>query len=661
MLARCSRSVLGLACALGFVACDGARPKNCAAPTSPAAATEWPSYGNDPGGTRFAALGDLTPENVACLERAWTYRTGDLPDSRGEQSSTLASEVTPILVDGSLYVCTPYNRVIALDPETGAERWAFDPEIDLTGHYGNQLVCRGVSTWLDAEAAPGAVCRRRILTATNDARLFALDASTGKPCSEFGNGGSIDLNPGAGPQEWRGEYQVTSPPAISRDAVIVGAAVSDNQRNDAPSGVVRAYDARTGALRWAWDLRPPGFVATPENTSAEGYALATPNAWAPMAVDAERDLVFVPTGNPAPDYYRGDSNIDYYGSSVVALRASSGEVVWRFQTVHRDLWDFDVPAQPTLFTLRKGGAEIPALVQATKMGLLFVLNRETGEPLFPVEERAVPQLEVPGEKLSPSQPFPLKPPPLSRHSLTPDEAFGFTPWDRRACRRQLEALRFEGIYTPPTLEGTLMVPGNAGGSNWGGVAVDQARQRLVANTQDLAFAVRLIPREGFDIDLARERGEGAEYAPMRGTPFAMRRTLLMSPLGVPCMPPPWGRLAAVDLASGEISWQVTLGTLRDLTPLPLALELGTPTLGGPLLTESGLVFIGATADFYLRAFDAESGEELWKGRLPTVAFATPISYRAGGRQYVVIAAMGYGRGGLRVDDELIAFALPDAS
>ena len=329
--------------------------------------------------------------------------------------------------------------------------------------------------------------------------------------------------------------------------------------------------------------------------------------------------------------------------------------------MHRDLWDFDVPAQPTLFTLRKGGAEIPALVQATKMGLLFVLNRETGEPLFPVEERAVPQLEVPGEKLSPSQPFPLKPPPLSRHSLTPDEAFGFTPWDRRACRRQLEALRFEGIYTPPTLEGTLMVPGNAGGSNWGGVAVDQARQRLVANTQDLAFAVRLIPREGFDIDLARERGEGAEYAPMRGTPFAMRRTLLMSPLGVPCMPPPWGRLAAVDLASGEISWQVTLGTLRDLTPLPLALELGTPTLGGPLLTESGLVFIGATADFYLRAFDAESGEELWKGRLPTVAFATPISYRAGGRQYVVIAAMGYGRGGLRVDDELIAFALPDAS
>jgi quinoprotein glucose dehydrogenase len=652
------RRFLGLLVGIALAACGVACSDECAAPAVGGADTEWPSYGNDPGGTRFVAVGDITRENVACLEPAWTFHTGDLPASRGRHRSRLASEVTPILADGSLYLCTPYNRVIALDPETGTARWTFDPEIDLSGHYGNQLVCRGVSAWLDPEAPRGAVCRRRILTATNDARLFALDAATGRPCADFGNGGSIDLNPGVGLQEWRGEYQITSPPAVSRDAVIVGAAVSDNQRTNAPSGVVRAYDARSGALRWAWDLRPPDFVATPDNTSAEGYALATPNAWAPMAVDVERDLVFVPTGNPAPDYYRGDSNIDHYGSSVVALRASSGEVVWRFQTVHRDLWDFDVPAQPTLFTLRKGGAEIPALVQATKMGLLFVLNRETGEPLFPVEERAVPQLEVPGEKLSPTQPFPVKPPPLSRHSLSLDEAFGFTPWDRRACRRQLEALRFEGIYTPPTLEGTLMVPGNAGGSNWGGVAVDEARQRLVANTQDLAFAVRLIPREGFDIDQARERGEDAEYAPMRGTPFAMQRTMLMSPLGVPCMPPPWGRLAAVDLASGEISWQVTLGTIRDLTPIPLPIELGTPTLGGPLLTESGLVFIGATVDYYLRAFDAQTGEEMWKGRLPTAAFATPMSYRAGGRQYVVVAAMGYGRGGIPVDDTLIAFALP---
>jgi quinoprotein glucose dehydrogenase len=376
---------------------------------------------------RFAALADITRENVQCLERAWTYHTGDSPDSRGEQHSQLASEVTPILADGTLYFCTPFNRVIALDPATGAERWTLDPKLDLSGNYANQLVCRGVSTWLDPEAAPGARCRRRILTATNDARLFALDAADGTLCPEFGAGGSVDLNPGVGAQEWRGEYQVTSPPAVSRDAVIVGSAVSDNQRTDAPSGVVRAYDARSGVLRWAWDLRPPDFVATPENTSPEGFALATPNVWAPMAVDEARDLVFVPTGNPAPDYYRGDSHIDHYGSSVVSLRASTGERVWHFQTVHRDLWDFDVPAQPTLFSLRRAGREIPALVQTTKMGLLFVLDRETGEPLFPVEERAVPQISVHGEKLADAAVSTL---PRALSPGSPEDAFGFT-LDRR--------------------------------------------------------------------------------------------------------------------------------------------------------------------------------------------------------------------------------------
>jgi len=655
------RSLVALALAGALVsACGGTQPSDCSA-LAGSASTEWPSYGNDVGGTRFAALADITRDNVGCLERAWTFHTRDLPDSRGEQHSELASEVTPILADGTLYLCTPFNRVIALDPATGAQRWAFDPGLDLSGRYANQLVCRGVSTWLDPEAAAGARCRRRILTATNDARLFALDAADGTPCPDFGAGGSVDLNRGVGAQEWRGEYQVTSPPAVSRDAVIVGAAVSDNERTDAPSGVVRAYDARTGALRWAWDLRPPDFVATAENTSAEGFALATPNVWAPMAVDEARDLVFVPTGNPAPDYYRGDSNIDHYGSSIVALRGSSGERVWHFQTVHRDLWDFDVPAQPTLFSLRREGREIPALVQATKMGLLFVLDRETGEPLFPIEERAVPQLAVPGEVLSPTQPFPTRPGGLSRQSLSPEDAFGFTPWDRRACRQRLAQLRFEGMYTPPTVEGTLMFPGNAGGSNWGGVAVDAARQRLVANTQNLAWAVQLVPRESVAGERARgDRSEYSEYAPMRGTPYVMRRAPVFSPLGVPCNPPPWGQLAAVDLASGELSWQVPLGTIRDITPFPIPLALGTPTLGGPLLTESGLVFIAATMDWYLRAFDAASGKELWKGRLPTGGFATPMTYRANGRQFVVIAAMGYGRAGVPVDDSLIAFALPES-
>jgi quinoprotein glucose dehydrogenase len=620
--------------------------------------TEWPSYGNDPGGSRFADVDQIDRDNVACLERAWEFRTGDLPDSRGEHDSDLASEVTPVLVDGTLYLCTPYNRVIALDPETGRERWSFDPEIDLDGRYSNQLVCRGVTPWLDPARADGR-CRRTIFTATNDARLIALDAADGTPCPGFGANGVVDLNPGVGEQDYRGEYQVTSPPAVGRDVVMVGSAVADNRRDDAPSGVVRGYDARTGALRWAWDLRPPDFVSTPANTTDAGYALATPNVWAPMAVDVERDLVFVPTGNPAPDYFRGDTNIAHYGSSVVALRASSGEVVWRFQTVHRDFWDFDVPAQPTLFTLRREGREIPALVQATKMGLLFVLHRETGEPLFPVEERPVPQIEVPGERISPTQPFPTKPPPLVRHSLTPDEAWGIVPfWDRSACAEKIAALRFEGIYTPPTLEGTLMVPGNAGGSNWGGVAVDERTQTLIANVQDFPWAVTLIPREQVEDTATFERDEMSEYSLMRGTPYVMRRRMLMSPIGIPCSPPPWGKLVGVDLARGEISWEVPLGTVRDMTPVPLPIEIGMPNLGGPLLTSGGLVFIGAAVDKYFRAFDAETGELLWRTRVPFGPNATPMTYRAGGRQYVVVAATGYGRAGIEPGDAILAYALP---
>ena len=651
-------SLATLGCVVVLLACGPGG--DCDIPARSGDPTEWPSYGNDPGGRRYVAIDEITRENVHCLEQAWVFRTGDLPDARGEHPSQLASEVTPVLVDGTLYLCTPYNRVIALDPETGEQRWSYDPEIELDAEYGNQLVCRGVTPWLDPARSAGERCRRRIFTATADARLIALDGADGTPCADFGEAGIVDLEPGVGQQQWRGEYQITSPPAVGRDVVVVGSAISDNSRTDAPSGVVRAYDARSGALRWAWDLRSPGFVATAENVSDAGYALGTPNVWAPMAVDLERDLLFVPTGNPAPDYFRGESDLDYYGSSIVALRASTGRVVWRFQTVHRDLWDFDVPAQPTLFTLRRDGLAIPAVVQATKMGLLFILNRETGEPLFPVEERPVPQIAVPGERLSPTQPFPAKPPPLVRHALSPDEAWGITPWDRGACREAIAALRFEGIYTPPTIEGTLMVPGNAGGSNWGGVAVDETEQRLIANVQDFPWSVTLVPRE--QAESATAGGDGGELwvelAQMRGTPYLMRRTVLSSPLGIPCSPPPWGELASIDLASGEIEWKVPFGTLRDMAPIPIPITLGIPNLGGPLLTAGGLVFIGAALDTYFRAFDVESGEELWHARLPYGPQATPMSYRAGGRQYVVIASTGYGRIGMPVGDAIVAFALP---
>ena len=643
--------ILAAGCSQDFV------DRGVAGPAAPRRASEWPSYGNDAGGSRYAPLAAITRENVAGLEVAWTHHTGDVSNGKGAVRSTTAFQNTPILVDGTLYICSPFNRVTALDPVTGAVRWSYDPHVPLDGRYANQLVCRGVSTWLDRTAAPDAACRRRILTATNDARLIALDAASGAPCAGFGNAGTIDLNPAAGEQRWRGEYQVTSPPAVAGDVVVVGSAIGDNQRWNAPSGVIRGFDARTGAELWAFDLAPPGFRRTPENTSAAGHALGTPNAWAPFAVDEERGLVFVPTGNPMLDYYRANApGLDYYGSSVLALRAANGEVVWRFQTVHHDVWDYDVPAQPVLATFRGEGRERPAVVQTTKMGLLFVLDRETGEPLIPVEERPVPTDGIPGEPLSPTQPFPTRPPPLVHHQLSPDDAWGVLYFDRRSCRRQIESMRHGSIYEPPTEHGTIVVPGNAGGSNWGGIAWDPERRVVYANVMDLPFVVKLLPREVFEH--TERPNPRVELSPQEGTPYGLYREGFLSPLALPCVKPPWGTLAAVDLERGEILWQRPIGTVEDLTPIPLRWEAGTPTLGGPLVTAGGLVFLGATMDHYLRAFDAETGDELWRGRLPAPGNATPMTYEADGRQYVVIAAGGHGRSGTRVSDALVAFALP---
>ncbi len=649
-----SWSVVGLLLAIFGSACD----PSASAPFVPrpdAPVSHWTAYGGDEGGQRHSPLSEITRDNVNRLAVAWEYHTGDLSDGTGDIPSTSAFQATPIMVDQTLYFCTPFNRVIALDPETGQERWTYDPRTDLSGQYANQLVCRGVSSWLDADRPAGSACRRRIFTATNDARLIALDAATGTPCADFGDQGVVDLNPGVGDILWRGEYQVTSPPAVVHDLVIVGSAVADNVRVNPPSGVVRAWDARTGALRWSWDLAPPDFVPSPDNTGSAGYALGTPNVWAPMSVDTRRDLVFVPTGNPSPDYFRGGSNLDYYGSAVVALRASTGQVVWHYQTVHRDLWDFDVPAQPALISLRRGGHAVPALVQATKMGFVFVLHRETGQPLFEIEERPVPQGRVPGERLSPTQPFPLKPPPLVGLDLRPEQAWGLTRLDRVVCRDKLKALRWEGMYTPPSREGTLMYPGNAGGSNWGSVAFDPERQLLIANTEDVPWMVRLFAAE--DYERERAAHPGVEIAPQRGMPYGLHREVLLSPLGLLCNPPPWGSLAAVDLVSGELRWQEPLGIAR-LGPLTLE---GLPNAGGPLVTGSGLVFIGATFDNSLRAFDLETGKEVWRADLPAGGQATPMTYRArtGGKQYIVIAAGGYGRVDLpgNLGDALVAFAL----
>ncbi len=620
---------------------------------------EWPSYGGTELGERYTALNQITPQNVKQLEKAWEYNTGDLSSGTSEIPSTTAFEATPIMVDGTLYFPTPFNRVIALNPETGEEKWTYDPKIDLKGHYANQLICRGVSYWKRSEKdsldEPS-----RIIMATNDARLIALNAENGQLCTDFGINGEVNLLSGVGEQLFKGEYQVTSAPAILNNLVIVGSAVSDGMRTDAPSGVVRAYNVITGDLIWSWDLKPPLDTVESSLVTDRGYLLGGPNVWAPMSTDTERDLLFVPTGNPSPDYYGGmRNNVDHYGSSIVAIRASTGEIVWHFQTVHHDLWDFDVPAQPTLTDIQKDGKVIPAVIQATKMGLFFILNRETGEPIFPIEERPVPQTSVPGEFTSLTQPYPVKPLPLIRHNMTKEEAWGVLGFNGD-CEGRFEKLHYEGAYTPPKLgQATLMYPGNSGGSNWGGVAVDRERQILVANVMDLAWIITLIPEDEYE--QTKKDNPGVEVAPQKGTPYAMKREMFISNLGLPCNPPPWGTLAAIDLNNGDILWQEPFGTVRDLAPVPLKIKYGVPNLGGPMVTGSGLIFIGATLDNYIRAFETSTGKQVWEKRLPAGGQATPMTYRlkSNGKQYVVIAAGGHGRGGSKLGDSVIAYALPD--
>jgi quinoprotein glucose dehydrogenase len=637
---------LALALALSLACGDDAPPT---APGGPVAG--WPAWGGDPGGSRFSPLTQIDPANVRFLERAWAYRTGDRPDDAPE--GKLAFQATPVLADGVLYGCTPRSRAFAVDAETGVERWRFDPEADLTGTY--IPTCRGVALWREELEADGA-CARRVFLGTMDARLIALDAATGLPCPGFGREGSVDLRDGLG-EVLPGETYPTSPPAVVGDVVAIGGLVRDASRLDAPGGVVRGFDARTGALRWAFDGAPPG--ASPLSLDGARYRRGTPNAWAPFSADPARNLLFVPTGNPSPDFYGGlRDGIDHYGTSVVALDAATGRVRWHFQTVHHDLWDYDVASQPTLLDLEIDGATVPALLQPTKMGHVFLLHRETGVPLHPVEERPVPASDVAGEQAAPTQPFPTFPPPLVQR-ITPAQAFGLTPWDRAICRGRLEALRDEGMFTPPSVQGTLLHPGTAGGANWGGVAWDPGRKLAVVNLNRVAQSITLVPRDVPD-DGQPSRRERIVF-PQDGTPFRAILAVVLSPFGIPCGPPPWGTLAAIDLASGGVRWEVPFGTTRDMTPFGVAIPFGLPSMGGPIVTASGLVFIGAALDDYLRAYDVETGEELWRARLPAGGQATPMTYRLGPdrRQYVVIAAGGHGTLGTRQGDWLIAYALPE--
>jgi quinoprotein glucose dehydrogenase len=635
-------------------------PAASAQSSNPAGATkdDWAYYGHDAGGTRYSPLTQINRENVANLKVAWVFHTEDISDGSGHAKRS-GLETTPILVDGTLYLTSPFNRVFAVDAETGKQRWVFDPMVDIAQGYGDGLINRGVATWLDSKRARGASCRRRIFEATLDARLIALDATTGNPCADFGIRGQVSLRDVA--RYLPGQYHMTSPPAVIDDIVVVGSAIDDNSRVDMPSGVVRAFDARTGALRWKWEPLPPNDAASAAPPSGgKIWRTGAGNAWTGMVVDPERDLVFVPTGSASPDYYGGMRvGDDKWADSVVALRAKTGELVWGFQLVHHDLWDYDSAAPPLLATVEHDGKKVPVVIQGNKTGFLYVLNRDTGVPVFPVEERPVPQSDVPGEVTSATQPFPLAPPALVPQKLSADDAWGITPEDRDFCKERMKGLRNDGLFTPPSLQGSLSVPGNVGGMNWSGYAYDPQHSLLLVNTNNLPAVMGVVPADKF-WDAEGKDVSGVEFTQQYGAPYGMFRTFLFAKAHrLPCAPPPWGTLAAVDMDKGTIRWQVPLGSL---SPSHATVPAGGPSLGGPIVTAGGLVFIAGTLnDPEIRAFDVETGKEIWKAQLPSAGAATPMTYqtRPGGKQFVVIAAGGHPKvTEEKQTDEIVAFTLP---
>ncbi len=586
--------------------------------------SDWSAYGGDQEGNRFSNAAQIDAANVGSLREAWRYRTRELGAGLAH-ANQLAFEATPILAGGSLYLSTPTDTVIALDPGSGRERWRYDPHIPRNGYY-DQASSRGVSSWFDAQLDSSMPCSHRIFIVTLDARLLALDGRTGQLCKKFGVDGVVELAMTASVAE-RGHALLTSPPALYRDLVVVGL-----------SSVVRAFDARSGELRWSW--RAGGV-----------HALST------IAVDAGRDIVFLATGSTgvgnSDRHPPGDAK---YANSLVALRALSGEIIWHRQLVHHDRWGYDITAQPLLIDIERDGKAIAAVVQATPTGQLFVFDRETGEPVFEVIERPVPASKVPGETAAPTQPFPITPALVSHAALVPQDAWGLTFVDRGSCRELLSRYRSEGIFTPPDLKGTIVSPGNDGGIGWGSLAFDSDRQLAIAAVNHLPSVITLIPRHATD---STARADSAETAKPAQTRYTLQTQPLLSPLGLPCTAPPWGTLAAVDLRRNSIRWQVVLGTTRDSTPWYVPRRrLGMPNRGGPIVTAGGLVFIAAATDNFLRAFDVETGRELWRGRLPAGGQATPMSYEINGRQFIVIVAGGHPGLGTTRGDFVVAFALP---
>jgi quinoprotein glucose dehydrogenase len=623
---------------------------------------DWRSYGRTQFGQRYSPLTQITPANAKDLKVVWTFRTGDLPGKSDPVETTF--EVTPIKVRDTLYLCSQHQRLFALEAKTGKLRWSFDPKVQDNPTF-QHLTCRGVSYY---ETAPSAVnadgtpvpadCHRRIFLPVNDGRMIALDAETGKPCESFANHGTLDLQEGMGIKT-AGFYEPTSPPVVSDRILVVAGAVIDNYSTEEPSGVIRGFDVRTGKLVWAWDSGAADENELPSATHT--YTNNSPNSWITASFDPKLGLVYLPMGVQTPDIWGGnrDALAERYASALVALDINTGRRVWSYQTVHHDLWDMDLPAQPTLVDLSTSNGVVPAVLQPTKTGNLFVLDRRTGQLIVPAPERPVPQGAAPGDHVAATQPFSdltFRP----EEKLTGADMWGATIFDQLACRILFHRMRYEGTFTPPSLQGTLVFPGNLGMFEWGGVAVDPIRQIAVANPIAIPFVSKLIPR-GPDNPAAPNGAHppGSEIGvqPMYGTPYGVVLHPFVSPIGLPCKRPPWGFMAGIDLKTMKIAWMRRNGTIRDSAPIPVPIKMGMPSLGGPLTTAGGVAFLTSTADYFIRAYDVRNGDQLWEDRLPAGGQSTPMSYEVDGKQYVVTAVGGHGSFGTKVGDYVIAYAL----
>ncbi|MCL9655042.1 glucose/quinate/shikimate family membrane-bound PQQ-dependent dehydrogenase [Pseudomonas protegens] len=636
---------------------------------------DWQAYGRTEFGDRYSPLKQITPANIGKLQEAWRIRTGDMPTAKDPVEIT--NQNTPLKVNGKLYACTAHSQVLALDPDTGKEIWRFDPQIQ--GPNGDDfrgwahMTCRGVSYYdeanfknADAISQPAtlspagqaiaASCPRRLFLPTADARLIAINADTGKVCEDFGNKGAVDLKAGIGPFT-PGGYYSTSPAAITRNLVIIGGHVTDNESTNEPSGVIRAFDAHDGHLVWNWDSGNPDETAPlPEGKT---YTRNSPNMWSLASVDEKLGMVYLPLGNQMPDQWGGNrtAGAEKFSAGTVALDIDTGKLRWNYQFTHHDLWDMDVGSQPTLLDMKTADGVKPALIQPTKQGSLYVLDRRDGTPIVPIREVPAPTGAVEGDHTAPTQArsdLNLLPPPLDEKAM-----WGATPFDQMLCRIQFKELRYEGQYTPPSVQGSLIYPGNVGVFNWGSVSLDPVRQLLFTSPNYMAFVSKLVPRAEVAADSKRE-SETSGVQPNTGAPYAVIMHPFMSPLGVPCQAPAWGYVAGIDLTTNKVVWKHKNGTSRDSSPIPIGLPIGVPSMGGSMVTGGGVGFLSGTLDQYIRAYDVKNGKELWKSRLPAGGQATPMSYTGkDGQQYVLVVVGGHGSLGTKMGDYIIAYKLAE--